>query len=432
VDHFRIAAKLDPEFALADVYLAQSEGTARAFFDNLEKAASLSGKVSEAEREMILGWQAGASGQVAKQREHWGNAVRLFPEDERALTQLGTNHFGQQEYKQAAELYIKAVTINPDFAPAYNQLGYTQRFLGDYVASENAFKKYTTLIPDDPNPYDSYAELLLKLGRFDESIAMYRKALAVDKNFTASRIGIAAALMYQDKPADARREMNAVLDNAQDDTDRRQALFVSTLSYLEEGNTDAALKEMKKQYALGEKISDAAAMAGDLVAMGTINFEAGNIAAAEELYKKALDVFQKSTLSEDVKSLNRLGSKYNTAVIAAAKGNIDAAKKEAEQLAKGAESLGNKFQIRLAHELKARIALAEKNYAAALKELEQANQQNPYNLYRSGQAFEGMGKKEEAKAKYKAAAEFNGLPNLNYALIRHKAKASLSGGLSAR
>ncbi|MCC6397125.1 MAG: hypothetical protein IT282_08900, partial [Bacteroidetes bacterium] len=249
---------------------------------------------------------------------------------------------------------------------------------------------------------------------------------------TASRIGIAAALMYQDKPADARREMNAVLDNAQDDTDRRQALFVSTLSYLEEGNTDAALKEMKKQYALGEKISDAAAMAGDLVAMGTINFEAGNIAAAEELYKKGLDLFQNSTLSDDVKALNRLGSKYNTAVIAAAKGNIDAAKKEAEQLAKGAESLGNKFQIRLAHELKARIALAEKNYAAALKELEQANQQNPYNLYRSGQAFEGMGKKEEAKAKYKAAAEFNGLPNLNYALIRHKAKASLSGGLSAR
>ena len=42
VDHFRTAAKLDPEFALAYAYLAQSEGTARAFFDNLEKAASLS------------------------------------------------------------------------------------------------------------------------------------------------------------------------------------------------------------------------------------------------------------------------------------------------------------------------------------------------------------------------------------------------------
>ena len=49
-------------------------------------------------------------------------------------------------------------------------LGYAYRQEGDYANAEQAFKKYIELIPNDPNPYDSYAELLLKMGKFDESI----------------------------------------------------------------------------------------------------------------------------------------------------------------------------------------------------------------------------------------------------------------------
>ena len=39
----------------------------------------------------------------------------------------------------------------------------------NYADAEKAFQKYIELIPKDPNPYDSYAELLLKMGRFDDS-----------------------------------------------------------------------------------------------------------------------------------------------------------------------------------------------------------------------------------------------------------------------
>ena len=87
--YFKKAFTLDPGFALAAAYYAQSEGTARGFFDNLAQAAALAPKVSEGERELILGWQAGGSGKLAEQRTHWENAVRLYPKDERALTLLG-------------------------------------------------------------------------------------------------------------------------------------------------------------------------------------------------------------------------------------------------------------------------------------------------------------------------------------------------------
>lgn len=425
VAYFRKAIALDPAFAMAAMYNALSEGTPRAFFDNVEKAAKLADKASEGERTMILGWQAGAAGEIAKQREYWTKAVTMFPDDERALTQLGTHYFGQQDYVRAAEHFTKAATINPEFPPAYNLLGYAKRFLGDLAGAENAFKKYTTLIPDDPNPYDSYAEFLMKAGRLAEAEDMYGKALQVDPGFFASRIGVATCLMYQDKPGEARRELNAMVDKARDDAERRQASFVATLTYLEEGNTVAALKEMQRQYAVAEKAGDAAALSGDLVAIGTIHLEAGDYEAAQESYRKSLAVVEKSSLSDNVKAAFALGNHYNMGVLAAAQGDFVKALDHAAELARGAARSKNANQARLAHELSGRIALLQKDYATATSELSQASQQNPYNLYRQGLVCAAQGNQEKARAFFTSAAEFHGLAQLNYALVRNKARVQL-------
>ena len=79
-------------------------------------------------------------------------------------------------------------------------------------------------------------------------------------------------------------------------------------------------------------------------------------------------------------------------------------------------------QIKLAHELAGMIRLAEKDYDKALEELKQANQKNPYNLYRMAIACQGKGDMEKAKSLCKKAANFNGLPSMNYAFIRTKAQ----------
>lgn len=69
------------------------------------------------------------------------------------------------------------------------------------------------------------------------------------------------------------------------------------------------------------------------------------------------------------------------------------------------------------------IALAEKDYDKAITELQQGNERNPQNLYRLCQGYQGKGDAGKAKESCKQAAEFNSLPNFNYALIRTKAKA---------
>ena len=56
-------------------------------------------------------------------------------------------------------------------------LGYAYRQQEDYANAEQSFKKYIELIPNDPNPYDSYAELLLKMGGMTSQSHSITKAL---------------------------------------------------------------------------------------------------------------------------------------------------------------------------------------------------------------------------------------------------------------
>ena len=234
----RQAASKDPKFALAHYSLALSAPTAKDFFEHLKHAAALSNKASEGEQLMILGLQAGANADPKAQRDYYQRLVAAYPRDERAHFLLGGAYFGQQDMPKAIQEYRRAVEVAPDFAPAYNLLGYAERQVGAYGEAERAFKKYIELIPGDPNPYDSYAELLMKMGRFDESIAMYQKALAADRNFVPSHIGIATNLMLQGKHDAARAEIWKVHQAARNDGDRRGALFTAAVIYADEGKFD--------------------------------------------------------------------------------------------------------------------------------------------------------------------------------------------------
>jgi tetratricopeptide (TPR) repeat protein len=420
--HFENAIAKDPDFGLAHLNCAFSQPTAKGFFDQLDKAVSTLNKISEGEQLWIKGVQDGVHGFPMKQRENFKKLVAAYPEDERAHNILGNHYFGQQEFELAIEEYEKAIKINSNFSPTYNQLGYAYRSLENYNEAENAFKKYIELIPDDPNPYDSYAELQMKMGNFQASINTYRKALQVNPNFAASHIGIATNLNFLDKHQDAREQLQKFFEMARNEGEQRQARFAMTVSYLDEGNKEKALEELKWQYALGKNGNDAANMAGDLGFMGNILFEDGQYEEAMQKYEKALSIMEASNLSEEVKDNARRFFLYNSGRIALMNGEIDTAKKKSDEFQKAANAINNRFQLWLSHELDGMIALQEKNYDVAISAFNQANQQNPYTFYRLALTYEGKGDKVKAKELMKKAANHNTLNSLNYTFIRTKAQ----------
>lgn len=423
---FEQATTEDPNFALAFYGRALTATTAKPFFDNLKTAMDLADKASDGEKLLIKGLQAGADGNTAKQREFFTKLVALYPEDERAHNSIAGFYFGQQEYETAITEYEKAIAINPNFSQPYNQLGYSYRFLERYDDALKTFKKYIQVLPDGPNPYDSYAELLLKLGRYDESIENYQRALEMQPSFFASYLGIATNLNYKGEHSAARAKLDEMFKVAENTGQKRASHFAKAISYVFENDAVNAVQEVQAMYDLAEGIGDVAAKAGDLTTMGNLLVEFGKIAEAEAKYKTSLELIESSDQSEAQKELARQFDHLNAFQIAEARRNMDLATKHAAAFQAKAESLHNSGQIRLAHEMKGRIALLKEDYKTAVAELQQANQLNPYNFYRLGLAYDGMGDAKQAQFWFEKAKNFNPVNSLNQAFVARKSSDELS------
>ena len=423
LEFFQKAATEDPQMAVAFLNLAINAPTNQEFFKNLDRAEALSPKVSEAERTWIQAVKAGASGLPQKQIELFQKLAASYPQDERAQFLLGGAYFGIQDWNHAIVQYEKSVGINPKFSPPYNQMGYAYRFLEKYPEAEKAFKTYIKLIPDDPNPYDSYAELLMRIGRFDESIAEYKKALGVDPHFLNSGWGIASNYNFKEEYGQAIAELKKVLASARNDGERRATLFAMTVSYAAQKDWTNAIAEQQNSYDIAAKINDAGAMAGDLFFMGTILLESGKPDEAKEKFDLSAKLVADSKLSEDVKLNAHRNHLFNLATVALAKKDLATAKKLQAEFAKLANEAKNRFQIWQSHEMAGRIAFAEKDFKTAFTELNQSNLQNPQNLYRIAQVYEASGDAAKAKEIYKKVSDFNILNSLNLSFVRHQAKA---------
>lgn len=416
---YQKAVELDPNFALAWVGLANTSGTNKEFTEAATRAATLAPKVSEGERHLILGLEATMKGDPGTTLNHYTELVKLYPNDERAHTLLGNTYFGRQDYQTAIPHLEKAVQIDPQFSQPYNQLGYAYRFLERYDDAEKTFQKYIQLIPDDPNPYDSYAELLMKMGRFDDSIKNYHKALSIDPNFIASYIGIGNDYLYMGHPDEARASFAKINEVARNTGERRVSHFWTAAAYVDEGKTDEAIQEIKAESALAQAENDFASMAGDLTQIGDILREANRLDEALASYKQGVATLEKAQVLDQVKDGLRRNLLFEEGRVAVLKGDLPTAKARSAEYAKQIAAKKRPFEIRQQHELAGMIAQAEKHYAQAAAELQQANQQDPRVLYMTSQALFSAGKHDEAAKFANKAEKFNGL-SFNYAYLHNK------------
>jgi tetratricopeptide (TPR) repeat protein len=421
---FESAVAKDKDFALGHVGLANTAPTTKDFFAALDHAVALADKVSEPERMIIKGLEAGATGHPSTQKELYTKLVKAYPRDERALALLGGFYFGQQDYAKAIDAYTRAIAVNPRFSSPYNLLGYSYRTVEKYADAEATFKKYIELIPDDPNPYDSYAELLMKIGRFDDAIKNYEKALAIDGNFISAYIGIANNHMFSGRGEDARKALARLTRVARNDGERRQALAWTAESFIHEGAWDKALAEIDKMIALSDQAHDLGQKANDLNFKANTLLEADRADDAAAAFKAQVDASAQANQPDDVKETTRRNALFNEGRVALAKHDLAGAKARAQAYEKAVAVKQIPFEVRQQHELAGLIALADGKPKVAAAELAKANQQDPRVLYHLAVALLSAGDAAKARATAKKAFDFNGL-SLNYGYVRAKAKGLL-------
>jgi tetratricopeptide (TPR) repeat protein len=418
------AVEKDPNFATGWLLVAQTAGTAKGFFEAQAKAKALAGKTSEGERLFIVASDAGAQGKPAEQRQALEQLVQKYPKDPRTHAALGLLDFGNQDWDGAIKELSKASELEPSYTTPYNQLGYAYRFQGKYPEAEKTFQKYAELLPDDPNPHDSYAELLMRMGRFDDSIGQYRKALAVDPYFQSAYIGIANNQVFQGKGDDARKALKEGMAKARNDGEKRALWFWTSVTYSHEGRYADAQKAVEDEKKIADASGDYVSASQDVTLMGNIALAAGKPADAAARFDESQKLLAKAKVSDEVKDNARRNNLFNQGRVALKKGDLEGAKALSAKYSAAVEVKKIPFEQWQAHELAGMVALQSKDFDTALKELGQASNQNPRVIYLTGLAYQGKGDSAKAAEAFKATADWNQLNGL-LAFVRSDARRQL-------
>jgi len=417
---FAQAVEADPTFAMAYVNLAFSSQTAAEFFDAVGKAAENAAGASDGEQLFVASLVAISENDQAAQLTALTELVATYPHDERAHMQLGTYHFGLQDYAAAVEHLGHAAAINPQFAGAQNMLGYSHRGLEEFDDAKAAFARYVELLPDEANPYDSYAELLLEMGDYDASIENYRKSLEINAYFAGSYAGISVNESLKGNADLAQEAADQMLAAARNPSERQAALFRSVTSHLFAGNFDAAMEVSDTMLAEAEVSGNKAAMGGASEYMGDIMLTMGQPAKAEEHYNAALDSRLAAGFNEANQAQAERTHMFKTAIAAMMADDAEAAATRTAEYSAAAEMNGTRFEKLRVHELAGYLAMYNEDLESAAQHYALANQLNPVLLYWSAYAHAELGNTDQAVDLATRAANRNAL-NGNLPFFRSSA-----------
>ncbi|MGB6866408.1 MAG: tetratricopeptide repeat protein, partial [Candidatus Aminicenantaceae bacterium] len=189
------AVELDPEFAVAYLYLAQALSVLEMPRESEaahEKARAFAQQVSEKERLYIEAYYARGE----KKLSIFQQMAQKYPKEKQVHFELAQYYDSNEIFDKAIEEYEKALDLDPNYGYALNSFAYLYSDMGEYEKSVEYFKRYASAYPMEANPVDSMAELYFRMGRLDEAIEKYKKVLEIRPDFfqTYWRIGYIYAL----------------------------------------------------------------------------------------------------------------------------------------------------------------------------------------------------------------------------------------------
>jgi TolB-like protein/DNA-binding winged helix-turn-helix (wHTH) protein/Flp pilus assembly protein TadD len=162
----------------------------------------------------------------------------------------------EQGFRQARESAQKAIALDPKLASGYLSLGMVQiNHDFDWKGADASLKKAAELAPASVDVVSLQAYLARTLGSVDESIELYKQAIALDPLRANLHLGLA----YQLYLAGRFEEALTTLRRAQELNPQLASLHLTFGKiYLDQGQTQQAVDEMEKETSDWAKLSGAA------------------------------------------------------------------------------------------------------------------------------------------------------------------------------
>ncbi len=260
---WREAVHLDANFALAYTWICFTTTDPAEERENRSKAKAAMSSVTPPEQLMVK-WITGAhENNYVEGIAAMNDLVAAYPHDKRLNFLAGYWLYRQDEYERSKKPTLQALAEDPNYATAYNQMGYLYARTGDYGRALESLEKYVKLQPDQPNPHDSYAEVLRLSGHFEEALAHYRMALKIDPTFYISQKELGETYSLMGEEERARAEYAKAIHDAPSSGIKAEYLQKFALTYVREKKYTEAdksyLEAAEKAHAMDQWVWEARA-----------------------------------------------------------------------------------------------------------------------------------------------------------------------------
>jgi tetratricopeptide (TPR) repeat protein len=412
LNDLRAAIKRDPKFAQAQILISHLTHDPDEQVAARARAEQLVSQVSPGER-LLIRWLAGVQqNNCVPAIAAMNDLLAMYPKDHRTAFLAGRWLVHQRRYAQGIFVLQHAVALFPDYPAAINELAYAYAFSGNFEKAAALMERYVQLQPDQPNPYDSYGEILRAAGQYDAALDKYRMAIRVDPTF-GSEFGVADTYAVMGREDEAREEYAKALMFVTSESDRVEYELQAALTWIREGNhkqVDKSLHDVAR-HAHSVGLAKIEAEANRIMAMSAPDYKDAthHLKAAEH----ALD--EGHPMSKSDREEERALVLAVVARRAAQNKSPEAAAKAVTQL----ESMASQSRsqvIQLAYHSAAGAVLVEQGkYAEAIPHL-QEDTENPVSLLTLWKAYRQTGAQEDAKI---LAARLAGMnePTVEQALV---------------
>ncbi|MDH3587893.1 MAG: tetratricopeptide repeat protein [Gammaproteobacteria bacterium] len=147
--------------------------------------------------------------------------LEQFPYEVEARQYLAEAYF--HDYQE--DLAIKELKILSEQEPenqfVWGSMGAYLTLLGQHEEAMAPLKRYLEIAPEEPNAHNLMGDLHREMGRFDEATGYFEQALALEPNFTLSRLGLAEVKAVVGEMTAAKQRLRAVLDDEQTEAEDR-------------------------------------------------------------------------------------------------------------------------------------------------------------------------------------------------------------------
>ena len=237
-------------------------------------------------------------------------------------------------------------------------------------------------------------------GKHDEAFALYQQALEADPDLYDAQLYMGVALDLQGKYIEARQHLSKAIELASEQQ-TVQSLRVMAVSYAFERNTSKASEYERRAFELQDtwkRYEDAASTANELA---RIYLESGDLDNAYKWYETGRSTgLKKPNITDAEKDLWTFRWEAAQARIAARRGKKEEAQQHLAVMNGIVYKNDNPDQAHFYPYLVGYVALYTGDYPTAIKQLQQADQRDPFVLSLLGQAYEKSGDKAQAVVYY--------------------------------